>query len=206
MGLLVSLPVGPKRAAVIHLALSTLRRTSIKEEKETFLATRRGDAAKKMHLFLLKQTQQPLRTFCPMLRTVTGVDVKPESCCDCATRVLCKFTTRLFHLQIMLLAACSMQEWQSPLIKVLLQQQPAEFLRISWALFIHPALIIHSNMAGETIEWNVFDGEFICFLEFSQGRPAAAVRMNWGAIVWYLTTTEHFAKTAKEQLWKVLVF
>lgn len=53
MGLLVSLPTGPKRAAVVHLALSTLWRTSIKDGKETVLAGRQGDVAKKILAILL---------------------------------------------------------------------------------------------------------------------------------------------------------
>lgn len=52
MGLLVLLPVGPKRAAVIHLASSPPRRTSIKKdemkkERKLFLAGRQEDVAKK---------------------------------------------------------------------------------------------------------------------------------------------------------------
>lgn len=55
MGLYVLLPTGPKRAGVIHLAFSTRRRTSIKEhEKETLLAGRQEDVAKKLQAFLLQ--------------------------------------------------------------------------------------------------------------------------------------------------------
>lgn len=56
MGLLVLLPTGPKRAAVIHLALSTLWRTSIKEDKETLLGGRQGEVAMKTHARLIEQT------------------------------------------------------------------------------------------------------------------------------------------------------
>lgn len=58
MGLLVSLPIGPKRTAVIHLALSTLWRTSMKDEKETLLARRQGDVAMITQAFLLQSTLQ----------------------------------------------------------------------------------------------------------------------------------------------------
>ena len=152
MGLLVSLPTGPKRAAVIHLALSTRWRTSIKDEKETSLAGRQKMLPRKDRLFFSNKHTNQRCKFRTILQIFIRIEIKSQTC----TVIMPNHHASLLHVHKLPLiisvtnnAARSLQRVRTTVIND--QQRSSLKNKFHRALFSHPALIISSDMVGKTI-------------------------------------------------------
>lgn len=136
----------------------------MRDEKETFLAGRQEDVARKKQP-LSSLTNTAIRgTFCTILQNVTKIDIKSQNCTLNVPKH--RLSLPLIH------------KWVDYFNRKYRRSQPAAretdrqrwsktlsaASKFHWALVIHPALIIHSNMVGETTQWNLFDRELICFL------------------------------------------